>query len=130
GAIEKMKITLKDKVDDRLIRFESDIGGGVAVWEGDPFSPNTSYNVELEIDDLFEIGRNIFLEKKCINGIDFINGELFFKAKVISYEEDGVLVLSLEKDIIFIEASGANEIDGYVSFFTKPDKVSLYPIEL
>lgn len=125
-----MKITLKDKVDDRLIKFESDIGCGVAVWEGNQFLPNTSYDVELEIDDIFKMDRNIFLEKKSIYSIGFIDGVLFFKAKVISCEDDGVLVLSLGKDIIFIEASDANEIDGYVSFFTKPDKVLLYPIEL
>lgn len=125
-----MKITLKDKIDNRLINFKSDLGEGIAVWEGEQFLLNTSHDIELEVDDVFEWDKNIFLSESSIYKIDIIGNELFFNAKVISCEEDGVLVLSLGKDIIFIELLVAKEIDGYVSFFTTPDKVSLYPIAL
>ncbi|MDX5630814.1 MULTISPECIES: hypothetical protein [unclassified Brenneria] len=125
-----MKITLKDKIDERLVRFKSDIGCGVAIWESDRFSSNTSCDIELEIDDFFEYGKNIALEKKHDCSIDFIDNYMIFKAKIISCEDGGILVLSLGSDIVFIEASGGIEIDGYISFFTTPDKVKLYPIEL
>ena len=121
-----MKITLKDKIDNRLINFKSDLGEGIAVWEGEQFLLNTSHDIELEVDDVFEWDKNIFLSESSIYKTDIIGNELFFNAKVISCEEDGVLVLSLGKDIIFIELLVAKEIDGYVSFFTTPDKVSLY----
>lgn len=125
-----MKITLKDRIDERLVRFESDIGCGVAIWECDRFLSNTSCDIELEIDDFFEYGKNIAFEKNHGCSIAFIDDHMIFKAKVVSCEDDGILVLSLGNDVVFIEASGEIKIDGCISFFTTPDKVKLYPIEL
>ncbi|PIT14308.1 hypothetical protein [Snodgrassella alvi] len=125
-----MKITLKGKIDENLVKFESDLGYGVAIWGNNKPLLNTSYNIELEIDDFFEWGKNITLEKNHEFSINFINNNMIFKAKVISCEDGGILVLSLGKDIIFIETSDTCVIDSYISFFTTPDNVMLYPIEL
>jgi len=125
-----MKIILNDKIDESLISFESDIGWGIAVWEGNKFLSRNSYEVELEIDGVFEWGMDVFPEKEHVFRVDVVEGFMWFKAKVISCEDDGVLVLSLGNDIVFIEVSGVNEIDGYISFYTSPDKVLLYPVEL
>lgn len=125
-----MKITLKSQIDENLVEFESDLGYGVATWENNKPLSNISYNIELEIDDFFEWGKNITLEKNHEFSINFINSKMIFRAKVLSCEDGGLLVLSLGKDIIFIETSDTCEIDSYVSFFTTPDNVMLYPIEL
>ncbi|PIT13373.1 hypothetical protein BGI32_09360 [Snodgrassella alvi] len=125
-----MKITLKGKIDENLVKFESDLGYGVAIWGNNKPLLNTSYNIELEIDDFFEWGKNITLEKNHEFSINFINNNMIFKAKVISCEDGGILVLSLGKDIIFIETSDTCVIDSYISFFTTPDNVMLYPIGL
>lgn len=125
-----MKITLKDQIDENLVEFESELGYGVATWENNKPLSNISYNIELEIDDFFEWGKNITLEKNHEFSINFINNKIIFRAKVISCEDGGILVLLLGKDVIFIETSGKCEIDSYVSFFTTPDNVMLYPIEL
>ncbi|MFQ0971865.1 hypothetical protein [Gilliamella sp. BG1] len=127
---KKMKITLVSKIDENLVEFKSDLGCGVAIWDNSKSLSNTYYNIELEIDDFFEWGKNITLEKIPGYGFYLINNNMFFKAKVISCEDTGILVLSLGKDIIFIETSGTCEINSYVSFFTTSDNVMLFSIEL
>ena len=126
-----MKIILKAKLNDHIVEFESNLGYGAANWENNrPSILNTSYDIELDIDDFFEWGKNITLEKSNESSINLCNNKIFFSAKVISCEDDGVWVLSLENDIVFIEVSGTCEINKFVSFFTAPDNVRLYPIEL
>ena len=125
-----MNITLRNKIDKHLVMFESYIGKGIAIWGGELYLSNFSCEVELEIDDFFKIGKNIFLEKAKDFSINFIDGFMIFKAKVISYEDDGILALRLRNDIIFINVLEEDTIDGYVSFFTTPDKVTLYPVVL
>jgi len=125
-----MKIILNDKIDESLVSFESDLGCGIAVWEGNKFLLRQSYDVELEIDGVFEWGVDILPEKEHVFRVDIVEGLIWFKAQVVSYEDDGVLVLSLGNDVVFIEVSGGEEVDGYISFYTTPDKISLFPIEL
>lgn len=125
-----MKNIILSKLDNGFVRFESAIGNGIGVWKGEsPFS-TFSYDIELDIDDYFEWGVNITSINKTECHINFIDNKTTFKAKVISYEDDGVLSISLNDDVIFIEVSTTQLTDGYVSFFTTPDKVKLYPIEL
>lgn len=125
-----MKIILNDKIDESLVSFESDLGCGIAVWEGNKFLLRHSYDVELGIDGVFEWGVNVLPEKEHVFYVDIVEGFIWFKAKVISYEDEGVLVLSLGNDIVFIEVSGMSEIDGYISFYATPDKILLYPVDL
>ncbi|MWP61385.1 hypothetical protein [Gilliamella sp. Pas-s25] len=125
-----MKITLNGKIGEHLVTFKSDLGHGAAHWQDNKPLSNTSYHIELEINDFFEWDKNIVLAEKHNCSINLIDNYIVFNAKVISCEEQGILVLSLGKDIIFIEASDSCEIGSYVSFFTTPDNVMLYPIEL
>jgi hypothetical protein len=125
-----MKITLKNRIDKRLVEFESDLGYGVAIWGGNKPLLNVAYHVELDINDFFQWGRNITLGKKHEAYINLIDNNIVFNAKVISCEDKGVLVLSVANDIVFIETSDTCEVGAYVSFFTTPDKMILHPIEL
>jgi hypothetical protein len=125
-----MKVTLKGKIDNHLVEFESNLGYGIAIWGNNKPLLNTSYTIELEIDDFFEWGKNITLETKHESSIKFINKNMIFNGKVISCEHEGILVLALGEDIVFIETSDKCEINSYVSFFTVPNNVILYPIEL
>ena len=126
-----MKIIVKEKLSDHIVKFESNLGNGTANWENNkPPILNTSYNIELDIDDFFEWEKNITLDKKNKSSIYLFDNKIFFSAKVISCEDAGVWVLSFGDDIVLIEASGTCEINKFVSFFTTPDNVRLYPIEL
>lgn len=80
---------------------------------------------------IFLNGKKILLLiKKNKSSIYLFDNKIFFSAKVISCEDAGVWVLSFGDDIVLIEASGTCEINKFVSFFTTPDNVRLYPIEL
>ena len=59
-----MKIIVKEKLSDHIVKFESNLGYGAANWENNkPPILNTSYNIELDIDDFFEWEKNITLKK-------------------------------------------------------------------
>ncbi|WP_370577829.1 hypothetical protein ABX014_22965 [Snodgrassella alvi] len=126
-----MKIILKANLNDNIVEFESNLGYGAATWENNKLPIlNNSYNIELDIDDFFEWEKNITLEKRSESSIHLFDNKIFFSAKVISCEGNGVWVLSFGNDIVLIEASGTCEINKFICFFTIPDNVRLYPIEL
>ena len=126
-----MEIILTAKLNDHIVEFESNLGYGTAYWESnEPPILNTHYNIELDIDDFFEWEKNITIEERNEPRINHIDNNIFFSAKVISCEDDGVLILSLANDIVLIESSATCEINEFVSFFTTSDNVRLYPIEL
>ena len=126
-----MEIILTAKLNDHIVEFESNLGYGTAYWKSnEPPILNSHYNIELDIDDFFEWEKNITFDKKNKSSIYLFDNKIFFSAKVISCENDGVWVLSFGNDIVLIEASGTCEINKFVSFFTTPDNVRLYPIEL
>lgn len=126
-----MKNIILSKLDDSFVKFDSRIGNGIAIWSGEQIPHGSFCEIELDIEDYFEWGKNITLinEEKC--SIRMHDNKLIFNAKVIFFENDGVLTISLDDDVIFIEVSKADAItDGYVSFFTTPEKVMLYPVDL
>jgi hypothetical protein len=125
-----MNIVIKS-IDGYMIEFNSAIGRGIARWEGKTPSVNQEYSVEIDINDKFEWGSNIFPVKDTSPNIKMNGSTLSFIAKVIAWESDGVLVASLENDIVLIEAPlpPAKNIS-YVSFYTRNTNVSLYPIDL
>lgn len=126
-----MKIIVKEKLSDHIVKFKSNLGYGAANWENNkPPKLNTSYDIELDIDDFFEWEKNITIEERNEPRINHIDNKIFFSAKVISCEDDGVLILSLANDIVLIESSATCEINEFVSFFTTSDNVRLYPIKL
>lgn len=125
-----MKNITLTEFNDSFVKFESKIGNGIAVWLGDKSLPAFCYNIELDIDDSFQWGKNIshVNEEKC--SIKIVDNKTIFTAKILSYENDGILTISLDEDVIFIEVSQTSIIDGYVSFFATPDKIKIYPVEL
>ena len=113
-----MKIILKANLNDNIVEFESNLGYGAATWENNKLPIlNNSYNIELDIDDFFEWEKNITLEKRSESSIYLSDNKIFFSAKVISCEVNGVWVLSFGNDIVLIEASGTCEINKFICFF-------------
>lgn len=106
------------------------IGNGIAVWLGDESLPEFCHHVELDIDDSFQWGRNISHVSGEKTSIKIVGDEIIFTAKILSYENDGILSISLDDDVIFIEVTQSSIVDGYASFFTTPDKIKIYPVEL
>lgn len=125
-----MKNITLTKFNDSFVKFESKIGNGIAVWLGGEPLPKLCSNIELDIDDSFQWGKNISYANEKESSIKTVDNKTIFTAKILSYEGDGILTISLDDDVIFIEVSQNSNIDGYVSFFTTPDNIKIYPIEL
>lgn len=115
--------------DTQRVNFTSRLGNGIALWKGDEPLVNNSYDVELDIDDYFEWGVNISFTNNEIPKIDLVDNKLYFIAKIICYENDGILSISLDEDVIFLDVASVVGQGKYVSFFTLVDNVSLYPVE-
>ncbi|MEX2975907.1 hypothetical protein AB4J97_03095 [Serratia fonticola] len=115
---------------DSYVKFTSPLGHGMASWSGDMPVVGCNYNVEIDIDEHLEFGENLFSSGGNVSSVSVVNKKITFVAEVISYEDDGVLTVSLGGDIIFLEVSLPSVINGYVEFLTSPDKVYLYPVDL
>lgn len=125
-----MKNIALTEFDGSFVKFQSNIGNGVAIWCGDESPPEFCYDSELDIDDSFQWGSNISHINESKTSIEVVDDKVVFTAKILSYEKDGILTISLDEDVIFIEVSQASVINGYVLFFTTPNKVKLYPVAL
>ncbi|WP_368300313.1 hypothetical protein [Kluyvera sichuanensis] len=125
-----MKNITLTEFNGSFVKFRSHIGNGVAIWCGDESPPEFCYESELDIDDSFQWGVNIHYVNESNISIETVDDKVFFTAKVLSCEKDGILTISLDGDVIFIEVSLTSIIDGYVLFFTTPNKIKLYPVAL
>lgn len=125
------KITI-EKINTPYVKFSSFLGYGVAIWKDDNEPEiNHEYEIEFDIDELFEWGENINKSSENNIKIELENSRITFNAKIVSYEhDDSILTVSLENEIIFLEVSNFPDITGYISFSVQCEKVLIYPINL
>jgi len=77
-----MKIILKAKLNDHIVEFESNLGYEAANWENNrPSILNTSYDIELDIDDFFEWGKILLLKKVMNQALIFVIIKFFLVQK-------------------------------------------------
>ena len=122
-------VMLLNKYEDK-VEFTSLFGEGVAVWCGGPPQMDESYHVEFEVNDIFEWGVNIEGVNESVPAIKVIGDNVLFVAEVLSYENDGVLTVSLGGEVIFLDVGFLLGEERYVSFCTKINNVFLYPVSL
>lgn len=125
-----MKNITLTEFNGSFVKFRSHIGDGVAIWCGDKSPPEFCYDSELDIDDSFQWGVNISYVSDSKNSIKTVGDKIIFTAEILSYEKDGILTVSLDEDVIFIEVSQTSILDGCVLFFTTSNKIKLYPVAL
>lgn len=118
------------EIIDSQVRFSSLLGNGIAIWKGELPQVGYSYFIEFDIDNVFEWGVDITRAKHKAASINTVNSKVIFNAEIISYENDGILTVSLGGDIIFLEISGNPNVNGYVSFSVPVNNISIYPVEL
>ncbi|EOL8938445.1 hypothetical protein ACM92B_004217 [Cronobacter dublinensis] len=120
------KITILD-VTENKVSFSSSLGNALATWDGNRPGPNECYDVEIDIDDFFEWGVNIKYTTHEKSAIEVVDGIFKGVAKVLNYEDDGVLSVMLGDTVVLLEAGSPQGIGEYVVFFTSVDHVTLYP---
>jgi len=117
-------------VDEHKVEFTSALGCGAATWVGMPPRQGNTYDVEIDIDDIFQWGKNINISMQETSKIDVVGNNLLFFGKIISYEDDGLLTVKVGRYIIFLEVSDAPNEGENVTFYTLINNVSLHPVNL
>lgn len=117
-------------VDEHKVEFTSALGCGAAAWVGMPPRQGNTYDVEIDIDDIFQWGKNINISMQENPKIDVVGNNILFFGKIIAYEDDGILAVKVGRDIIFLEVSDAPREGENVNFFTSINNVSLHPVNL
>ena len=117
-------------VDEHKVEFSSALGSGAAIWVGMPPRQGNTYDVEIDIDDIFQWGKNINISMQEKPKIDVLGNNLLFFGKIMAYEDDGLLTVKVGRDIIFLEVSDAPNEGENVAFFTSINNISLHPVNL
>jgi hypothetical protein len=102
--------------EEKIVCFQSKIGNGKALWNGNPPTINKDYYVEIEIHDNLLWGDNIVKSPTRRFQIDLADNSLILTGELESIEDDGYTVIRLDESIVCIEASGTPlSIGTYVS---------------
>ncbi|MDT3410432.1 hypothetical protein [Kosakonia cowanii] len=117
-------------VDEHKVEFSSALGSGAAIWVGMPPRQGNTYYVEIDIDDIFQWGKNINISVQENPKIDVVGNNLLLFGKIIAYEDDGLLAVKVGGDVIFLEVSDAPGEGENVTFYTSINNVSLHPVNL
>lgn len=123
------KITILDFTENK-VSFSSSLGNALATWDGSRPVLHECYDVEIDIDDFFEWGVNINYTTHEKSAIEVVDGIFKGVAKVLYYEDDGVLSVMLGDTVVLLEADSPQGIGEYIVFFTSVDHVTLYPVHI
>ncbi|MGL4036902.1 hypothetical protein ACR3LQ_21900 [Kosakonia cowanii] len=130
GANFKMTEIMITAVDEHKVEFTSALGRGAATWVGMPPRQGNTYDVEIDIDDIFQWGKNINISMQEKPKIDVVGNNLLFFGKIMAYEDDGLLTVKVGRSIIFLEVSDTPNEGENVAFFTSINNISLHPVNL
>ena len=122
-------LNIEESLNRILIKFESAIGIGAGIWVGDLPTLGEVTDIEFDIDDDLEWGKNITMTDEHTSMITIKNDHLSFIAQVISYERDGCLTVNLGETIVFLDLENAplNIKDWVV---VKAKSISLFPTNM
>ncbi|MEF3073793.1 hypothetical protein V2P20_02020 [Methylobacter sp. Wu1] len=121
---------MKNIQNEIKVKFETPIGIGTGTWNGELPALGDCTDIEIDIDDNFEWGKNITTTNSNTSMIAIENNLFRFVARVISYEEDdGCLTVKLGDSVVFLNVDNVpSGIQGWVEGKTKA--VRLYPTNL
>ena len=123
-----MKIDIIENNSDFII-FSSPLGYGSAVWCGGNETMSGSFDVEIDFDRKYIWGESVFYSNDSNESISLCNGVNKINSKVISTDED-VVVISFGANVIIIEVSGAAAISNarYIFFNSLPKTTRVTPV--
>jgi hypothetical protein len=122
-------LDIKNIQNEIRVKFETPIGVGTGIWNGKLPALGDYTDIEIDIDDNFEWGKNITTTNSNISMIAIENNLFCFVARVISYEDDGCLTVTLGDSVVFLAVDNVPDgIQGWVE--GKVKAVRLYPTNL
>ncbi|MBD9359194.1 hypothetical protein [Methylomonas fluvii] len=122
-------INIDSSKGKKNIKFETPVGVGRGIWEGELLAAGQLIDVEIDVEDTLQWGVTLSISNNKTSGIALDNNGFSFVAEVVSYEGDGCLVIKLAESIILLDVNGMpSDIHGWVQ--GKADTVRLYPTNL
>lgn len=101
-----MKILITEIFESQselLVRFHSEIGNGIALWNGVTPKTGDTLDVELDINEVFSWQKNIESSSTEASLITAINSTVQITAKLIQGANENCVALKLGDSIILIE---------------------------
>lgn len=100
-------ITTSPKI---IVNFSCSSGEAFAIWEGKTPNHGQEYDVEIDIIGKMVIGENIKEEKSKKPSISVIDGDIQLTGKVVAFDCDGLLTISINGSLIMIEVGYSPEL--------------------
>lgn len=127
-----MKIKIEkfaSNADLLQVTFSSEFGKGFAQWVGLPPTSGEIYDVEIDIDEVLTWGESVTTSTSDIPAIYLKGGLLYFVGRVVQYEKNGCLSLSIGDSVILVSVEGAPDELG-TTVVCKTASVKLYPTNI
>lgn len=110
-----------------VVNFKSTLGSASAAWTG-PAPKRSQYEVEINFDDHFIWGENMWSSSEAPSIKLLPNNGLSITAELLPYDNDGCAAIKLENSVILIDTSGMPK-DPPKALRLEVAHISLYPVD-
>ncbi|WP_339420451.1 MULTISPECIES: hypothetical protein [unclassified Pseudomonas] len=115
--------------DTLLVRFQSSVGSGTALWAGIPPDIGEEHDVEFDLDEIFSWGRNITPSSDTTPQVTDINGITQITAELIQVADEECAALQFGDSIVLVELDRPiTQKSGYVD--VRATRITLYPTNI
>ena len=101
--IKQLKINEKG---ESIVSFTSPYGTGDAKWHGTKPLVNNTYDVEIEIEEIFTVDQNICKAKQDEYSIEKEGAYLKINGKIDALPQEGCAIIRLAESIFAIDIKG------------------------
>ncbi|MBP2875113.1 MULTISPECIES: hypothetical protein [Pseudomonas] len=126
----KIRITeILSTTDTLLVRFQSSIGSGAALWAGITPKIGDEHDVEFDLDEIFSWGRSITPSSDTTPQIIEIKGITQITAELTQVADEECAALQLGDSIVLVELDRPiTQKSGYVD--VRATRIVLYPTNI
>ena len=109
-----------------FVEFSTSVGSATAVWRAAPPKVGDQNDVELELEDEFVWGDNVYSSLNSVHSIEVADDIVTMRGTLISNDMEGGAVVDVGGAIILIELIGCAEVDS-VFVDLKVKNMNVYP---
>ena len=125
-----MRVTIEKVIHENtniLVSFTSSYGRAQAYWHGKKPIADSDYDVEVNIKDTLEWGKDVLVDKNCAPSIQQESDLVFISGCIEYVDEDGYAVIRLDDSIIAFMTRGEHYQVGTCVTLTIT-LITLYPV--
>jgi len=109
------------------VNFSTEYGKATAYWNGELPEEGKSYIVEIEIEEVCFLGKNLEIHEEHKFSIEMDNETIYLIGYLESSEEDGYAVLRLGDSIVPLEVKNSITPGSFVKIVS--NKITLYDMK-